>query len=35
MLDGAGYKTGFVNNRTERLDENGNVLQINKYKMDY
>ena len=35
MLDDAGYKTGFVNNRLERLDENGNVLQINKYKMDY
>jgi hypothetical protein len=35
VLDGAGYKTGFINNRLERVDEEGNKLEIDKYNMNY
>jgi hypothetical protein len=35
VLDSAGYKTGFINNRLERVDEEGNKLEIDKYNMTY
>jgi hypothetical protein len=35
VLDSAGYKTGFINNRLERVDEEGNKLEIDKYNMNY
>jgi hypothetical protein len=35
VLDGAGYKTGFINNRLERVDDEGNKLEIDKYEMNY
>jgi hypothetical protein len=35
VLDGAGYKTGFINNRLKRVDENGNELVIDKYEMEF
>jgi hypothetical protein len=28
MLDGAGLKTDFVNNRLERVDANGNMITL-------
>ena len=34
VLDSAGYKTGFINNRLERVDEEGNKLEIDKYNMN-
>jgi hypothetical protein len=34
-LDSAGYKTGFINNRLERVDEEGNKLEIDKYNMNF
>ena len=34
VLDGAGYKTGFINNRLKRVDEKGNELVIDKYEME-
>lgn len=35
VLDGAGYKTGFINNRLTRVDADGNELVINKYEMNF
>jgi hypothetical protein len=35
VLDSAGYKTGFVNNRLTRVDADGNELVIDKYEMNY
>jgi hypothetical protein len=35
VLDGAGYKTGFINNRLNRVDEDGNELVIDKYEMEF
>jgi hypothetical protein len=35
VLDGVGYKTGFVNNRLTRVDADGNELVIDKYEMNY
>ena len=35
VLDSAGYKTGFINNRLERVDDEGNKLEIDKYEMNY
>jgi hypothetical protein len=35
VLDSAGYKTDFINNRLERVDEEGNKLEIDKYNMNY
>jgi hypothetical protein len=35
VLDSAGYKTGFVNNRLKRVDADGNELVIDKYEMNY
>ena len=35
VLDYAGFKTGFVNNRLTRVDADGNELVIDKYEMNY
>jgi hypothetical protein len=35
VLDGAGYKTGFISNRLKRVDEKGNELVIDKYEMEF
>ena len=35
VLDCAGVKTGFVNNRLTRVDADGNELVIDKYEMNY
>lgn len=35
VLDSAGYKTGFLNNRLSRVDADGNELVIDKYEMNY
>ena len=35
VLDGAGYKTAFINNKLKRVDENGNELVIDKYEMEF
>jgi hypothetical protein len=35
VLDYAGFKTGFLNNRLTRVDADGNELVIDKYEMNY
>lgn len=35
VLDNAGFKTGFVNNRLTRVDADGNELVIDKYEMNF
>jgi len=35
VLDGAGYKTGFINNTLKRVDADGNEIEIDRYKMNF
>lgn len=35
VLDDAGYKTAFINNRLTRVDADGNELVIDKYEMNF